>query len=217
MSTGYEVVAEFERELAAYCGAPYAVATDCCSNAIMLALAWWRRIYGAETIKVPRFTYPGVVIAALNAGHQVELVNGWTDQGYWRLSPTMVWDAARVLGQNMYDHPGALECLSFSVEKHLEIGKGGAILTDNPEARDWFIRARHDGRTPGDPNAPIQYPAWHCNMPPDYAARGLWLLSHLPDNPPPLEPTDYPDLAQVCAGIISASSSADSRRAVSDE
>lgn len=200
----FHVVDEFEGALAEYTGAPHAVCVDSCSNALMLALAWWRLQHEPATILIPTDTYVGVPVACWNAGHDVQFEEtlGWQDGGFWSLIPTDVIDSARYLSRGMYiDFDGTTMCLSFSMEKHLPVGRGGAILTDNHQAAEWFTKARHDGRTPGDPQARIVWPSWHVNMAPDVAARGLWLLDHLPDQPPPLEPTDYPDLRELCRNI----------------
>lgn len=93
--------------------------------------------------------------------------------------------------------PSPIVCVSFQAAKHLPIGRGGAILTDNPETAAWLRRARFDGRTPGDNAAPIQVPGYHMYMPPPDAARGLWLLSWLPEHNEDLPNDDYPDLSLI--------------------
>ena len=73
-------------------------------------------------------------------------------------------------------------CLSFHGKKVLPIGRGGMILTDSKEARDWFKLARFDGRheqsLSGDT---LAMAGWNMFMTPEQAARGLELLQWLPD------------------------------------
>ena len=95
----------------------------------------------------------------------------------------------------MYE--GGLHCLSFHAKKHINIGRGGMILTDDADARDWLKLARYDGR----PEAPygsvdIKTLGWNFYMTPEQAARGLQLLDLAGDGFPDLE-EDYPDLRKM--------------------
>ena len=209
----YHVVDQFEAELADYTGAPHAVAVNSCTNALLLALTWERQqdVHGA--LELPTHTYVGVLQAALNAGYRVE----W-DSEPWRheyvLLPTNVVDSARRIEQRMWARwlgwTGALVCLSFHSAKQLPLGRGGAILTDNEEAADWFRVARMDGRPPGEPIEATVFPGFHCPMPPDVAARGLDILSRWNDrgySPPPLPHEDYPDLSRIYAPLLPSEAS----------
>lgn len=194
----YTVVDQFEHELEAYTDAPHAVAVNSCTNAIFLALTW-ERMQGVEgPIMLPRHTYIGVLQAAINAGYDVDFTpHNWHWKNMYDLNPTRVVDAARTLTPHTYE-PGRHTCLSFHAAKQLPIGRGGAILTDNPDAADWYRAARMDGRPPGSDT--IVFPGWHMPMAPDTAARGLDILSRWNDTgytPPPLPPTDYPDLSAI--------------------
>ena len=42
--------------------------------------------------------------------------------------------------------PGQVQCLSFGHGKPLELGRGGAILTDDRDLYEWASCARSDGR-----------------------------------------------------------------------
>lgn len=197
----YRVVDDFESELAYYTGAPYAVAVDSCTNALYLALVYEQRWGGCRDIGLPKRTYVGVLQAARNARHTViwyaNPEDPWQECGWYHIANTEVIDSARHLKQAMY-WPKTLTALSFHAAKQLPLGRGGAILTDDPAAAEWLRAARMDGRPPGAPIEATQFPGFHCPMPPDTAARGLWILSRWVDagyDPPPLPPETYPDLS----------------------
>jgi dTDP-4-amino-4,6-dideoxygalactose transaminase len=89
-------------------------------------------------------------------------------------------------------------CLSFHIKKHLKIGKGGMILTDNPYAAEWFRVVRYEGRhekmyIEDD----ITELGWNMYMTPEQAARGLALMQNIPlDNPDLDEGNGYRDLTE---------------------
>jgi dTDP-4-amino-4,6-dideoxygalactose transaminase len=187
----YRVVDDFEFELADYTGAPYAVTVDSCTNALLLCFTRF-----AEHVILPARTYVGVLQAARNAGCTVEWDYAvWKD--WYRVWPTSIIDSARYIHRGMY-RAGTLTCLSFHAAKQLPLGRGGAILTDDEQAAEWLRAARMDGRPPGAPIEKTQFPGFHCPLPPDTAARGLWILSRWNDtgySPPPLPDEEYPDLS----------------------
>jgi dTDP-4-amino-4,6-dideoxygalactose transaminase len=199
----FEVVDAFERAVATYTGAPYAVAVDSCTNALFLALLCWRAVIGGvETVYLPKRTYVGVAQVARNAGLRIVWRDiDWT--GQYRVEPIDVWDAAKRFTSGMWragDYPGRMVCVSFQAGKLLPIGRGGAILTDSAAAVAWLKRARFDGRTEGDQcdeAAPvITAPGWHMYLDPPSAARGLWLMTYLPEHQPD-QVDSYPDLSQL--------------------
>lgn len=178
MFSGHQVTREFEAELCRYTGAKYAVTTTSCTTAIMLALAWWHRQDGPQSLLIPRQTYIGVPSAVRNAGHRIvfyglewienypiETMNGTVRDCAWHLKPSMY-------------RTGEMMCLSFHWTKPLGLGQGGAILHDNPVADAWLRKARFDGRTEGvaPEDDEIQYPNWHAYMNPETAATGLMRL-----------------------------------------
>jgi dTDP-4-amino-4,6-dideoxygalactose transaminase len=199
----YRVVDDFEDELADYTGAPYAVAVDSCSNALYLALKYNNLDSHSPVALLPKRTYVGVWQAALNAGYMVE----WSDckwEHWYAIPQTGIVDCARMLPSRHRSWPWTPQghwnaiCLSFHAAKQLPLGRGGAILTDDKDAAKWFRAARMDGRPPGAPIEATQFPGFHCPMPPDVAARGLWILSRWNDagySPPPLPLETYPDLS----------------------
>ncbi len=193
----YRVVDQFEAELCDYTGAPYCVAVDSCTNALFLSLL----LEAPNYVTLPRRTYVGVLQAVLNtksSGHRWADFD-WQQYGSYQLAPSRIIDSARRIGRQMYQ-PNTLTCLSFHAAKQLPLGRGGAILTDDPAADQWLRRARADGRQPGDGDPYATYPGHHMYLPPDTAARGLWILSRWNDTnhtPAPLPPDNYPDLSAL--------------------
>jgi len=57
----FEIVKEFEKSVAEYTGAPYAVAVNSCTSAIFLSLMW-QRVNGhlPKEIEIPKLTYVSV-------------------------------------------------------------------------------------------------------------------------------------------------------------
>lgn len=196
----YDVVAAFERRVADYAGARYAVAVNSCTNALMLAfkLRFWQ---GHDAvIELPKYTYVGVAYSVLNAGG-VCVFRDEVWEGAYICEPLDIIDSARRFTQGMYY--GGLHCLSFHWYKHLPIGRGGMILTDSFDDAEILRCMRFDGRTAGVPAGADEfvYPGYHCYMIPEDAARGLMLMgavkpwnADLPWGPG--TDSDYPDLSQ---------------------
>ena len=98
----------------------------------------------------------------------------------------------------MYE--GGLHCLSFHVKKLLPLGRGGMILTDDIEARDWLRRARFDGRNPVpllEDNFTML--GWNMYMTPEQASRGIQLFEVIRNKELPdlrVEDQGYPDLSK---------------------
>ena len=64
----------------------------------------------------------------------------------YQLKPFPIYDGAVRMKKNMYKK-NTYHCLSFHIRKHIPIGKGGMILTDDKKAYDWFRTVRYEGRT----------------------------------------------------------------------
>lgn len=175
MSDPFRVVRDFEAALCNYTGAPFAVTTNSCSMALLLAVAWHLRDgqgitsrFGAEhmrfggrfspgeKIEIPKRTYVSVPMSIIHAGGRPTFRDeDW--KGWYQLRPLPIWDSARWFTSGLYncmDNPsgprvlpqGAMVCLSFHWSKTLGIQQGGAILHDDPEADKWLRQARFDGR-----------------------------------------------------------------------
>jgi dTDP-4-amino-4,6-dideoxygalactose transaminase len=191
VSNPYQVVEQFEAELCAYTGARYAVTTNSCSMAILLACA----SYPKTEITLPSKTYCSVPNSVLLAGHKVKFVDmPWN--GAYNLYPTRVWDSARRFTSGMYQ-PGAFQCVSFQTSKILGLEQGGAILHDSEHGDAWLRRRRFDGRLDASEIMPKQR-GWHCYMNPSTAAIGLQRLSCLPKhNPDQAGYMDFPDISKL--------------------
>jgi dTDP-4-amino-4,6-dideoxygalactose transaminase len=192
----YEITRRFERALCEYTGAPFAVAVNSGTAAILLAVEWHRlNADWSRTIEIPKRTYVSVPCAIIDAGGRPRFRDeGWS--GVYQLKPLPVWDCARRFTSGMYV-PGQFQCVSFAAAKILGAEQGGAILHDNAEADAWFRRMRFDGRTEGvDPlEDTFDLVGHHCIMIPSVAATLLVRLHHLPKHNEDLGPHTYPDLS----------------------
>lgn len=196
----HDVTRDFENAICEYTGAPYAVAVNSCTMALLLAVAWHLRDRGDTTpiIEIPKRTYVSVPMSIKHAGGQpVFRDEEWV--GSYRLQPLPVWDCARVFTVGMWDRPGGMACVSFHWTKTLgtDFRQGGAILHDSPEADVWFRRARFDGRTEGvaPKDDTFDVLGWHCYMDPTTARALLDRLAEIPEHNAPLPNDDYPDLS----------------------
>ncbi len=143
----FKVVQLFEEEVADYAGSPYAVSVDNCTNAIFLCLKYLKDKYSLSNtteITIPSKTYLSVPQSIIHAGFipvfdKRKETNNWS--GIYKLEPLPIYDSAKRFTSNMYI-PGTFMCLSFHIKKHLKMGKGGMILTDNEKAVEWFKKAR---------------------------------------------------------------------------
>lgn len=192
MKNCYKVVDDFEKAVAEIANSKYAVAVDCCTNALFLSLKYINKTL--VPITIPNKTYIGVVGAIRNAGHHVFFENqDWS--GVYQLKPFNVFDGALRFQKNMYQ--GGFHCLSFHVKKHIKIGRGGMILTDDKKAYEWFKLARFNGRNQVQHDQDtFKMIGWNYYMTNFDAARGMWLLSGLdPDSILPDILPNYPDLS----------------------
>ena len=173
----YRVTEDFERELAKYTGAPYAVALDNASNALFLSLMY-EGVAGA-TITIPARTYPSVPCEIIHAGGKVkfEAIEGETLTGAYQLRPSRTWDSALRFTSDMYLR-NTFMCLSFTGPyKHLKLSKAGAILTDDENAYEWFKRARFSGRREKSyHDDEFDMLGWNFYLLPEIAARGVLMM-----------------------------------------
>ena len=173
----YKVVKMFEETVADYCGSKYAVSTDNCTDAILLCCEY----LNVKEVTIPSKTYLSVPQSIIHAGGTVNF-RDYHWKGIYQLEPYPIWDAAKRFTSDMYV-PESFMCLSFHIKKLLNIGKGGAILTDSKEAYEWFKKARYEGRSEKfykEDN--IETLGWNMYMTPQQAAHGLCLMQNHPIN-----------------------------------
>lgn len=190
----HQITREFEAALCEYTCAPFAVAVNSCTMALLLAVRWCIINASSQTISIPKRTYVSVPQSIIHAGGvPVFRDEDWI--GIYQLKPLPVWDSARWFSSGMYAR-GQHQCVSFHASKILADTQGGSILHDDAEADRWYRRARFDGRTEGVPPSVDKFTlGYHCYMSPDVAARLMWKLSVLPKHNDPLPNDDYPDLS----------------------
>jgi len=195
MSNPYSIVTQFEETVAKYTGAPYAVSVDSCTDALFLCLKYFNKPH--QEITIPAHTYLSVPQSIAHAGHDIVFDKTLEWEGVYQLKPLPIFDAAKRLTSDMYN-AGTMMCLSFHIKKHLKIGKGGMILTDNEEAVSWLRKARYEGRSAKKyKDDDITMLGWNMYMTPQPAAHGLALMQNYPQHVPDLVEEDgYRDLTE---------------------
>ena len=197
----YQIVKDFEAALCEYSGSKYAVTTNSCTMALLLACAWHKYNFkileglSANYIEIPKWTYVGVPMAIIHAGFDIEFSDlEWYGE-YW-LNRLPVIDSARRFTSDMH-YAETFRCVSFHASKILGDTQGGAILHDNPEADAWLRKARFDDRSEGvaPKEDTFDVLGYHCYMSSDVAARLLLKLYSLPKHNDDLPNDDYPDLS----------------------
>jgi len=162
-------VEEFEKNIAEFYGAPYAVAVDCCTHAVELCLRYSK----VRDVSFPTRTYISIPLLGEKLGlHWYWDTSEWKD--YYYIGNTNIIDAAVLWKENSYV-PGSLMCLSFQFQKHLSLGRGGMILTDDKEAAQELKKMAYDGREPDKPwrDQNIDTVGYHYYMTPETAQLGL--------------------------------------------
>ena len=115
MRNAVDIVDEFQRVVAEYTGAPYAVAVESCTSALFLCCTY----LGVEEVTIPARTYVSVPNAIIHSGGSVKF-RDYEWQGIYQLEPYPVYDAAKRFTSGMYI-PGSYMCLSFHGKKILRI------------------------------------------------------------------------------------------------
>ena len=190
----FNVISEFEEKIANFFGSPYGIAVDCCTHGLELCL----RDQKIQKFSTPKRTYISVPFLANKLNIDFE----WRDevwQDYYYLGNTNIVDAAVLWEESSYI-PGTFMCLSFQFRKHLSLGRGGMILTDNKEASLRLKKMSYDGRLPDIPwrEQNISSVGYHYYMTPETAQLGLQKLPAAIDTKPTKWTVeDWPDLTQM--------------------
>ena len=190
----FNTVKEFENTIAEFYGAPYAVAVDCCTHAIELCL----RYHKPSKVTFPTRTYISVPFLGnkLNLDWEWDITE-WKD--YYPIGGTNIIDAAVYWKAGGYI-PDTFMCLSFQYQKHLSLGRGGMILTDNKKAAEELKKMSYDGRNPNTPwrNQNISSIGYHYYMTPEIAQLGLDKFTEAVITPPrDWKYKDWPDLRNM--------------------
>ena len=189
----FNTVHKFENAIASFYGAPYGVAVDCCTHGLELALRYTK----AKKVIVPEHTYLSVAMLA----DKLNIERLWQDrkwEDYYFLTLDII-DAAVYWKENSYI-PGTFTVLSFQFKKHLNLGRGGMILTDNEDAATKLRSMAYDGRT----NTAVPWSeqniteiGYHYYMTPETAELGLSKLEEAKNREPKKWSwTDYPNIRQ---------------------
>ncbi|MCG3204058.1 MAG: UDP-4-amino-4-deoxy-L-arabinose--oxoglutarate aminotransferase [Elusimicrobia bacterium] len=170
--TSGHITEQFEEEFAKYVGAPYAVATNSCSNAMFLALQYQFAHNNSRwgQFSVPSFTCSATPHALMWAGVTPTFVD--IDPETFGMLPTpyrsipvhyagkyneqkqvLIEDSAHRLVPKSFT--GNLTCYSFYVTKNITSGEGGMIACATKEQAEWLKAARLYG---------IQDGAWRRNV-----------------------------------------------------
>jgi dTDP-4-amino-4,6-dideoxygalactose transaminase len=192
----FNIVVEFENQIAKFFGSPYAVAVDSCTHGIELCLR-----HTKETkINVPKRTYLSIPFLSEKMG----LERYWSDdewEDYYTVNygDKKIIDAAVLWRKDSY-MPNTFMCVSFQYQKHLSLGRGGIILLDNKEDYIKLKKMSYDGRLPNIPwrDQDIDTIGYHYYMTPETAELGLNKLeTAINTEPKKWVYTDWPDLTQM--------------------
>jgi len=198
----FEVITQFENKIAEFFGAPYAVAVDCCTHGVELSIRYKMKTSECTPkICVPKRTYISIPFLADKLGLELE----WKDevwQDYYEVFPEVI-DAAVLWRKDSYV-PGTFMSISFQYRKHLSLGKGGIILTDNKEAAIELKKMSYDGRLPDVPwrDQNISSIGYHYYMTPETAQLGIDKLDDAINTEPKIwKIIDWPDLTKMSVFI----------------
>jgi dTDP-4-amino-4,6-dideoxygalactose transaminase len=189
----FETIKQFENEIAKFYGSPYAIATDSCTHGVELCL----RYTGAKEIEVPKRTYLSIPFLA----HKLNIGLKWKDENwvdYYYVTDKVI-DSAVLWKKNSYI-PGTFMNISFQFQKHLSLGRGGIILTDDKEAAVQLKKMSYDGRVPDKPwrDQDIDSIGYHYYMTPEIAKMGLDKIENaIQTIPRQWVLTDWPDLTEM--------------------
>jgi dTDP-4-amino-4,6-dideoxygalactose transaminase len=189
----WDIVEQFEKQIAEFYNAPFAVATDSCTHAIELCLRY-KQIKNASC---PKHTYVSVPMTFEKLGIDWHFRN--QQWGEFYLVSDNIIDAATLWQPRSYIG-NTFMCISFQFRKHLGLGRGGAILCNNQQDYTILKKMSYDGRVPSAPWAEqnIDILGYHYYMTPETAQLGLDKLPVAKTTRPKIwTNSDYPDLSKM--------------------
>lgn len=187
----FKSVTKFEKIVAKFFNAPFGIATDSCTHAIELCFRYKK----IKNTKFPINTYVSIPML----GNKLNLNWTWKHdkwKNFYYFEKTNIIDAA-VYWKEFGYIPNTLMCLSFQYQKHINIGKGGMILTDNFNAYNDLIKMAHDGRERNTPwrMQNISCLGYHYYLMPELAEEGIKIFKKKKNLPPKIWSfKDYPNL-----------------------
>ena len=187
----FTTVQIFEKKIASFFGAPYAVAFDSCTHGIEACLY----LTNAKKIIVPKRTYISIPFLAKKMNISLE----WKDENwkdYYYITENIIDAAVLWKGKSFIN--GTFMSLSFQYQKHLSLGRGGAVLCSNKNEYDALKKLSYDGRIPGMPwrNQDIESFGLHYYMTPETAQMGIDKLDKaIKTNPKDWKILEWPDLS----------------------
>jgi len=189
----FDIVREFEEKISSFFGSPYAVAIDSCTHGVELALRYTK----AKKISCPKRTYLSIPFLSKKLNIDLE----WRDENwvdYYYITENVI-DAAVLWKKDSYI-PKTFMGISFQYQKHLSLGRGGALLLDNEEAYFQIKKMSYDGRIPNTPwrDQDIDTFGLHYYMTPETAQNGVNKFQEAIDTPPrQWVVSDWPDLTEM--------------------
>jgi dTDP-4-amino-4,6-dideoxygalactose transaminase len=190
----FEIVTQLEKKLGEFFGAPYVICLDSCTHGIELCIRYQNLSY----ITVPKRTYISIPFLS----NKLKINLEWREeewQDYYKVNNEgkPIYDAAVLWKKDSYI-PNSFMCLSFQKQKHLSLGRGGAILCDNENDAVNLKKMSYDGRLPNIPwrEQNIETVGYHYYMTPETAQIGLDKLPNAIQNEPrQWKISDWPDLS----------------------
>ena len=192
----WKSVHDFESLVSSWFGAKYGIAVDSCTHGIELCL----RLKDVKELSIPKRTY----LSIPSLSHKLGIPLKWRDEDwkdYYEIGNSGIYDAAVLWRENSYI-PNSLMCLSFQFQKHLSLGRGGLILTDNKEHAHALCRMAYDGRIPNVPwkeqYMDIKTIGYHYYMTPETAELGIKkFIDVVNQKPKQWVIEDWPDLSRM--------------------
>lgn len=189
----FDIIREFEEKISSFFGSPYAVAIDSCTHGVELALRYTK----AKKISCPKRTYLSIPFLSKKLNIDLE----WRDENwvdYYYITENII-DAAVLWKKDSYI-PKTFMGISFQYQKHLSLGRGGALLLDNEEAYFQIKKMSYDGRIPNTPwrDQDIDTFGLHYYMTPETAQNGVNKFQEAIETPPrQWVVSDWPDLTEM--------------------
>ena len=187
----FNTVQIFEKKIAKFFGAPYAVAFDSCTHGIEACLYLTK----AKKIIVPKRTYISIPFLAKKMNITLE----WKDENwkdYYYITENII-DAAVLWKKNSFIM-GTFMSISFQYQKHLSLGRGGVVLCSSKSQYNVLKKLSYDGRLPDIKwrEQDIDSFGLHYYMTPETAQMGIEKLEEaIHSKPKEWEINDWPDLS----------------------